>query len=54
MPLLYEKRGPVAVLTFSRPEVRNAWCEEFYGALRDRLEEAEADDEVRCVILTVD
>lgn len=54
MPLLYEKRGQVGVLTFSRPEVRNAWCEEFYGALRDRLDEAEADDDIRCVILTGD
>ena len=54
MPLLYEKRGQTAVLTFSRPEVRNAWCEEYYGALRDRLDEAEADEDVRGVILTGD
>jgi enoyl-CoA hydratase/carnithine racemase len=25
MPLLYEKRGPIAVLTLSRPQARNAW-----------------------------
>ncbi|HEX2829246.1 MAG TPA: enoyl-CoA hydratase/isomerase family protein [Burkholderiales bacterium] len=54
MPLLYEKRGQVAVLTFSRPEVRNAWCEEFYEELRLRLEEAEADRDVRCAVLTGD
>jgi enoyl-CoA hydratase/carnithine racemase len=54
MPLLFDKRGHAGVLTFSRPEVRNAWCEEFYDELRSRLEEAEADREIRCVIVTGD
>lgn len=54
MPLLYEKRGHVGILTFSRPEVRNAWHVEFYEELRLRLEEAEADADVRVVILTGD
>jgi enoyl-CoA hydratase/carnithine racemase len=54
MPLLYEKRKHVAILTFSRPEVRNAWCEPFYDELRARLDEAEADSDVRCVIVTGD
>jgi enoyl-CoA hydratase/carnithine racemase len=54
MPLLYEKRGQVAILTLSRPEVRNAWCEEFYEELRLALEKAEADRDIRCAILTGD
>jgi enoyl-CoA hydratase/carnithine racemase len=54
MPLLYEKRDHVAILTFSRPEVRNAWHEEFYEGLRLRLEEAEADRDIRSVIVTGD
>ena len=54
MPILFEKRKHVGVLTFSRPEVRNAWCPEFYGELRQTLEDAEADAEVRCVIVTGD
>lgn len=54
MPLLYEKRGGIGILTLSRPEVRNAWCEEFYEALRLRLAEAEDDADIRCVILTGD
>jgi len=54
VPLLYEKRQHIGILTFSRPEVRNAWCEEFYGELRARLEEAEADPDIRCVIVTGD
>jgi enoyl-CoA hydratase/carnithine racemase len=54
MPILCEKRKHVGILTFSRPEVRNAWCEAFYGELRDRLHELEGDPEIRCVILTGD
>ena len=36
MPLLCERRGAVAVLTLSRPEARNAWCEEFQTGLREQ------------------
>jgi enoyl-CoA hydratase/carnithine racemase len=54
MPLLLERRGPIAVLTLSRPEARNAWCEEFQTGLRERLPELEADPEIRCAILTGD
>ena len=35
MPLLHERRGAVAILTLSRPEARNAWCEEFKAGLRE-------------------
>src|SRR6185437_9823214 len=54
MPLLYERRGPVAILTLSRPEARNAWCEEYMIGLQRRLPELEDDREIRCVILTGD
>jgi enoyl-CoA hydratase/carnithine racemase len=54
MPLLLERRGPVAILTLSRPEVRNAWCEEYQTGFRQHLPELEADPEIRCVILTGD
>jgi enoyl-CoA hydratase/carnithine racemase len=54
MPLLYEQRGSVAILTLSRPEARNAWCEEFITGLQQRLPELENDPETRCVILTGD
>ena len=54
MPLLLERRGPIAILTLSRPEARNAWCEEFQTGLRERLPELEADPEIRCAILTGD
>jgi enoyl-CoA hydratase/carnithine racemase len=54
MPLLCERSGAVAVLTLSRPEARNAWCEEFQVGLRERLPELEADADIRCVIITGD
>src|ERR1700742_2703740 len=54
MPLLCERAGAIAVLTLSRPEARNAWCEEFQTGLRERLPELEADPAIRCAILTGD
>jgi len=54
MPLLCDKLGNLAILTLSRPEVRNAWCSEFLVGFRERLPELEEDRDVRCVILTGD
>ena len=54
MPLLYEKRGHIAILTLSRPEARNAWSNDFAIGLQERLPELEDDQDVRCVILTGD
>ncbi|MGH7917467.1 MAG: enoyl-CoA hydratase/isomerase family protein, partial [Candidatus Binataceae bacterium] len=44
----------IGVLTFSRPEARNAWCDEFATGLEERLAQLEEDREIRCVILTGD
>lgn len=54
MPLLQSRDGHVAILTFSRPEGRNAWDEDFNEGLQKQLPELEADPDVRCVILTGD
>src|SRR2546429_679357 len=54
MPLLFEKRGHVAILTLSRPEARNAWCAEFHSGLQEQLPQLEDDPEIRCVVLTGD
>lgn len=54
MPLLYEKRGNTAILTFSRPQARNCWGQDYVEGLIRHLGEAEADDDVRSVILTGD
>jgi enoyl-CoA hydratase/carnithine racemase len=54
MPVTYEKRDHVGVLTLSRPEARNAWGQDFYEAVVDYFAEMEADDDVHCAVLTGD
>jgi enoyl-CoA hydratase/carnithine racemase len=54
MPLLCEKRGHVAILTLSRPEARNAWCQEYNEGFVEILPKLEADKDIRCVVLTGD
>jgi enoyl-CoA hydratase/carnithine racemase len=50
--LLAERRGPVLVLTLNRPDRLNAWNDAledaYYGALRD----ADADPEIRAIVVT--
>jgi enoyl-CoA hydratase len=50
--LLYERRGPSAWITLNRPEKLNALSHALRDALSDALTRAEADDEVRVVVLT--
>jgi enoyl-CoA hydratase/carnithine racemase len=47
----YERRGPAAWVTFDRPEAHNAMTFEMYDALYDGCERADADDEVRTLVL---
>ena len=54
MPLLHEQRGPIAILTLSRPGSRNAWGMDYHEALREKIPELENDTKTRCVILTGD
>ena len=54
MPLLFETRGHIAILTLSRPKARNAWDEDFNEGLEARLKELEHNHEIRCVVLTGD
>jgi enoyl-CoA hydratase/carnithine racemase len=49
--LLVSVEGPVAVLTMSRPERRNALNPSLLKSLAASLEELNADKEVRCVVL---
>ena len=51
-PVLYELRGPVAVLTINRPDRRNALSQPLIKALVKSFERARVDVQVRCVILT--
>ncbi|MDC0662969.1 enoyl-CoA hydratase/isomerase family protein [Marinobacter sp. SS21] len=49
--LLYEVENGVAYLTMNRPEARNALSLDMRTELCQRLEQLEADDSVRCVVL---
>jgi crotonobetainyl-CoA hydratase len=50
--LLTERKGHVLLLTLNRPQARNAIDVDLATRLADALDEAEADPEVRCVVLT--
>jgi enoyl-CoA hydratase/carnithine racemase len=50
--LLYEKDGPIATLTLNRPERMNAISGPMLAALSERLLEANADRDVRVIVIT--
>jgi enoyl-CoA hydratase/carnithine racemase len=49
--LLYERRGPVAFLTFNRPQARNALTWAMYEGLFACCEHVDNDDRVRVLVL---
>jgi enoyl-CoA hydratase/carnithine racemase len=49
--LRYERRGAVAVVTFNRPDARNAMTWDMYQALYDACENVDQDDRVRVLVL---
>ncbi len=50
--LLIEDHGAVRLLTLNRPEKKNAINNELWRAIRAAFEEADADDSVRCLVMT--
>lgn len=50
--VLTADHGAVRVLTMNRPEARNALGRELIEALYDALDDADADDSIRAVVLT--
>ncbi|MBX6341052.1 MAG: enoyl-CoA hydratase/isomerase family protein [Thermomicrobiaceae bacterium] len=50
--VLFERRGPVAWVTFNRPESRNAMTFAMYDTLARICDQVEADPEVRVLVLT--
>ena len=52
MPLLYEQRGSVALLTFNRPEKHNSLTAEMLELLAQYSAKAQGDDTVRVVVVT--
>jgi enoyl-CoA hydratase/carnithine racemase len=49
--LLFERRGAVAVLTFNRPQARNAMTFAMYEGLVSTCDEVDADDGIRALVL---
>lgn len=49
--LLFKKSGAVAEITFNRPEQRNAMTWEMYARLMDLMDQIDADEEIRAVVL---
>jgi enoyl-CoA hydratase/carnithine racemase len=54
VPLLYEKRNAIGVVTLSRPDARNAWGTDYNEGLLNVFSEMEDDPEIRCAVLTGD
>src|SRR5882672_2446351 len=50
--ILYEKKGPVLTLTLNRPESLNAINPQMTEELHTALDDADADREIRAIILT--
>jgi len=49
--LLFERQGPVAVLTFNRPEQRNAMTWSMYDGLMAACDRVDEDPEIRVFVL---
>ncbi len=49
--IIFEQDGPVAWLTFNRPEARNAMTWEMYEALREACERVDDDLAIRLLVL---
>ncbi|MGI8927612.1 MAG: enoyl-CoA hydratase-related protein [Tepidiformaceae bacterium] len=50
--ILYENDGPAAIITLNRPARLNAWTGTMEREYRDALRRADADSEVRAIIVT--
>jgi enoyl-CoA hydratase/carnithine racemase len=51
MHTIFETDGPIATLTFNRPEARNAMTWEMYEALLEACETVDRDDRVRVLVM---
>src|SRR5215470_4426469 len=54
MPVCYEKRDHIGIVTLSRPSARNAWGADFNEGIARHFAEMEDDDDIRCAVLTGD
>src|SRR5437899_3555340 len=54
MPVSFARRGPIGIVTLSRPEARNAWGADFNEGIARYFASMEDDDAIRCAVLTGD
>src|SRR3989454_4003351 len=54
MPVEYEKRDHIGIVTLSRPTARNAWGADFNEGIERHFDAMEEDDDIRVAILTGD
>ena len=47
----YERRGPIGIITLNRPERLNALSQQLIAELNEALDHAEADDDIRVLVL---
>jgi enoyl-CoA hydratase len=50
--MIYEKKGRLATITINRPKVMNALNTQLAGEMRDALSDAEADEDIRAIVIT--
>ncbi len=51
-PVIVERDGPVMILTLNRPKRMNAFTGSMLVILTDAFAEADAEDDIRCIIIT--
>ena|SRR5437660_583273 len=54
MPVTFERRDAIGIVTLSRPEARNAWGSDFNEGIARYFASMEDDDAIRCAVLTGD
>src|SRR5215813_4556286 len=54
MPVSFERRDAIGIVTVSRPESRNAWGADFNEGIARASAQMEDDDAIRCAVLTGD
>ena len=48
----FVREGHIAIVTFNRPEARNAWSLEMMARMADAWDEIDGDDDIRVAVLT--
>lgn len=51
-PVIVEREGPTLILTLNRPKRLNAFTGAMLVIISDACREADADDDIRCIIIT--